>query len=82
MVVDPVLREMHIASVFRFEFILVPLVGSPLAATQYVIFEARYEVLEMGVSIVQCTNGPDLTAYAGSSARSPIHSRRSLYDFV
>jgi hypothetical protein len=52
MVVDPVLRKVYIASIFWCEFTLITLVGSPLAAAEYVGLETRYEVLEISMSIV------------------------------
>jgi hypothetical protein len=47
MVVYPVLCKVHIASIFWREIVLITLVGSSLAAAEYVGFETRYEVLEI-----------------------------------
>lgn len=61
MVVDPVLREVHIASVFWSELVLVTLIRFSLDAAQYVVFEARNEILEGSVSMAQRGDGPQFS---------------------
>jgi hypothetical protein len=49
MVINPVLCKVYIASIFWGEFVLITLVGSLLAAAEYVGLEMRYEVLEISM---------------------------------
>jgi hypothetical protein len=51
MVVNPVLREVDAAPIFRCEYILIALVCPSRTAAEYVILETWYEVLE-SMSIV------------------------------